>query len=117
MSNSPEQNAAAPDEPLKIKSTNHLEEVIEEYDVVLADFYADWCGPCQMIEPVVEELAAETPAAVAKVDVDQQRALAAEFGVQGVPTMILFADGKPAEQMVGVRQKTHYADLIDQYAE
>ncbi|MFB6123017.1 MAG: thioredoxin [Haloferacaceae archaeon] len=118
MSNAPEQNAAAtPDEPLAIGGQHRLQTVVDDYDVVLVDFYADWCGPCQMLEPVIEDLAAETPAAVAKVDVDRQQSLAAEFGVQGVPTLLLFADGSPVERLVGVREKRHYAELVERYAE
>jgi len=75
-------------EPFHIIGQSQLDEVAAEYDVVLADFYADWCGPCQMLEPVVERLAAETDAAVAKVDVDANQQLAGAYGVRGVPTLI-----------------------------
>jgi thioredoxin 1 len=108
--------AAAPDEPVHVDGAGHLDELVEQYDVVLADFYADWCGPCKMLEPIVEELARETDAAMVKVDVDANQQLASRYGVRGVPTLILFADGQAAEQMVGVKDKSTLRNLIDQYS-
>lgn len=104
------------DEPIHVDSADHLEELVAEGGVVLADFYADWCGPCKMLKPIVEELAAETDATVAKVDVDRHQRLAQQYRVQGVPTMSLFADGEQVEQMVGVRQKDELQSLIEQHA-
>lgn len=109
------ENADTPTEPIHVDGTAALEEVIAENDIVLADFYADWCGPCQMLEPIVETLAAETNAAVAKIDVDANQPLAAEFGVQGVPTLVLFADSEQVEQVVGVQGEDHLRSLIDSY--
>jgi thioredoxin 1 len=68
-----------------------------------------------MIEPVVETIASETPAAVAKVDVDQNQSLAAEFGVQGVPTLLLFADGEPVERLVGAQNEQALRQTVAQY--
>jgi thioredoxin 1 len=107
---------AAPEEPVHVDGGAALDDLTSEYDVVLADFYADWCGPCQMLEPIVASLAAETPAAVAKVDVDANQALASEYGVRGVPTLVLFADGDVAERVVGVQDEDRLADLIERYA-
>jgi thioredoxin 1 len=103
-------------EPIHVESADHLDELVAEGGVVLADFYADWCGPCKMLEPVVEELAAETDATVAKIDVDRLQRLAQQYRVQGVPTMYLFADGEQVEQLVGVRQKDELRSLIEQHA-
>ncbi|SEO68956.1 thioredoxin [Halorientalis persicus] len=103
----------SPSEPVHIGSPGDLSETVDENDVVLVDFYADWCGPCKMLEPTVEELAAETDAAVAKVDVDRNQQLAGQYGVQGVPMLLLFADGEPVEKMVGVQSKDDLAGLID----
>ena len=111
-----EQTAESPSEPIHVSGQDDLDEAVQQYDVVLADFYADWCGPCKMLEPIVESLAAETDAAVAKVDVDANQRLAQQFGVQGVPTLVLFADGEQAEQMVGVQQKEALAGKIAQYS-
>lgn len=103
-------------EPVHVESAKHLQQLVDEGGVVLTDFYADWCGPCKMLEPIVAEIAAETDATVAKVDVDAQQRLAQQYRVQGVPTMYLFADGEQVEQLVGVRQKDQLVSLIQQYA-
>jgi thioredoxin 1 len=108
-------SAAAPGEPIHVDGKAELTDAVQSYDVVLADFYADWCGPCKMLEPVVAEIAAETDAAVAKVDVDANQQLAAEYGVQGVPTLVLFADGEAARKLVGVQDKDSLVQLIQQH--
>ncbi len=104
-----------PSEPIHVSGPDHFQEVVDEYDVVLVDFYADWCGPCKMIAPMVEDLAAETGAAVAKVDVDANQDLAAQFQVQGVPTLMVFSGGELAERMTGARQKPELEGLIQQH--
>jgi thioredoxin 1 len=105
----------SPSEPVHVVGGDELEAVTGDSEVVLVDFYADWCGPCKMIEPVVETIASETPAAVAKVDVDQNQSLAAEFGVQGVPTLLLFADGEPVERLVGAQNEQALRQTVAQY--
>jgi thioredoxin 1 len=107
--------AGTPDEPVHVESQAHFEELTDE-GVVLADFYADWCGPCKQLEPIVERVAATTQATVAKVDVDAHQALAGEYGVRGVPTMVLFSDGEVAERIVGVRGEDQLATLIESHA-
>ena len=106
----------AADEPLYIDSEAELESITATEDVVLVDFYADWCGPCQMLEPIVETLASETEATVVKVDVDANQKLAARFGVRGVPTMALFAAGEQVEQIVGLRSQQELRSTIADYA-
>ena len=106
----------APDDPVHVEGEPELTDLTSEYDVVLADFYADWCGPCQMLEPIVASLAAETPAAVAKVDVDANQSLASQYGVRGVPTLVLFADGEAVEQMVGFEDEGTLQSLVEQYS-
>jgi thioredoxin 1 len=101
-------------EPVHVTGVDHLEELTAS-GVVLVDFYADWCGPCKMLEPVVERIAAETEATVAKVDVDSQQALAAQYQVQGVPTLYLFAGGERVERLVGARDEATLRSLIEQY--
>ncbi|WP_335998877.1 thioredoxin [Halorientalis halophila] len=107
--------AAGGDEPIHVESRDHFADLTAD-GVVLVDFYADWCGPCQMLEPTVESVAANTSATVAKVDVDQHQAIAQDFGVQGVPTLVLFADGESVEQVVGVQDEGTLVTLIEQYA-
>ena len=109
--------AEVPSEPVAIESEAHFEEVVSEYDVVLADFYADWCGPCKMLEPVLETLARETDAVIAKVNVDDHQILASRMGVQGVPTLLLYADGAQVERVVGVQPADQLAALIESHSE
>ncbi|WP_306060848.1 thioredoxin family protein [Natronococcus wangiae] len=106
----------APDEPIAITGQGHLDEVVAEYDVVLVDCYADWCGPCQMMEPTIEALAAETNAAVAKVDVDRHQRIAQQLGARGVPTLVLYADGQPVDRTVGAQDRGTLEGLIEQHA-
>ncbi|KAB1196821.1 MULTISPECIES: thioredoxin [Haloferax] len=108
-----EEVESAPSEPIYVNGADELNDVISNYDVVLADFYADWCGPCKMLEPTIEQLAENTDAAMVKVDVDANQQLAAQYQVRGVPTMVLFADGEVAEQIVGVRGYDDLKGLVD----
>ena len=103
----------SPDEPIDVEGAEHLEELLEEHPVVLVDFYADWCGPCKMLAPTVAEIAAETDATVLKVDIDAHQDLAAEYQVQGVPTLYLFGNGEVEERMVGVQDKGTLAQKVE----
>ncbi|AKU07060.1 MULTISPECIES: thioredoxin [Haloferax] len=107
--------AASPSEPVHVDGAEDLEDVVSTNDVVLVDFYADWCGPCKMLEPTVKKLAQNTDAAVAKVDVDANQELAAQYQVRGVPTMVLFADGEAVEQLVGVRGYDDLKNLVESH--
>lgn len=104
--------ATTPDEPVEVSSTAALEQLVTEHRVVLVDCYADWCGPCKMMEPVVEELAATSDATVAKVDVDRNQEIAAQLGAQSIPTFVLFVDGEPAERLVGAQDKGTFERLL-----
>jgi thioredoxin 1 len=110
-------STGTPAEPVHVEDSAHLRDLVGGHDVVLVDFYADWCGPCQMLEPVVESLAAETDASVAKVDVDANQQLAAAYGVRGVPTLVLFADGEQVEEIVGAQGESQLRSLIGRYTE
>ncbi|WP_290816353.1 co-chaperone YbbN [Halovivax sp.] len=102
----------APDEPIEIEGEDHLQRVVSAHPVVLVDCYAEWCGPCKMMEPTIEALAAETDAAVATVDVDAHQTLATRLGVRGVPTLVCFADGEPAERLVGAQDRATLEALV-----
>ena len=80
--------------------------------VSLVDFYADWCGPCQLLGPILEEASTETDGKIIKVDVDKAQEIAGKFGVMSIPTMILFKDGEPVEKHVGVLQKEQIIEWI-----
>ncbi len=109
------QSSRSPDEPVHVEDTDHFSELTGD-GVVLADFYADWCAPCRQLEPIVENIAADTSATVAKVDVDKLQQLAQQYGVRGVPTMVLFSDGEAVERMVGVRGESQIRNLVESYA-
>ncbi|ADB63040.1 thioredoxin (plasmid) [Haloterrigena turkmenica DSM 5511] len=110
-------SAQSLDEPIYIDGRSHLEDVTTTHDVVLVDFYADWCGPCQMLNPVLERLAGTTEAVIAKVDVDEHQQLAGSFGVRGVPTLVLFAGGEQVEQQSGALPEDRLRSLIEGYTE
>ena len=103
------------DEPVYVEGEAHLDAIVDEHDVVLVDFYADWCGPCKMIEPVLEDLARETDAVIAKVDVDAHQGLAGAYGVRGVPTLAFFAHGEQVDQHVGAAPADQLRALIERY--
>ncbi|WP_436900668.1 thioredoxin [Halovenus halobia] len=105
-----------PTSPIEIEDQPHFQEVTSTHDLILVDCYADWCGPCQMMEPTIEALAAESEAAVAKVDVDRHQRLAQQLGAQGVPTLVVFADGEPVERVVGAQDRTTLEQLLQRAA-
>ena len=104
---------SAAGEPIHVESVEQFEELTGE-GLVLVDYYADWCGPCKMLEPTVEELAAEVDdLTVLKVDVDEFQGLAQDAGVRGIPALQFFLDGEPAERLVGVQEKSDLVRVIE----
>ncbi len=91
----------------------NLDPSIQGNDILLIDFWAEWCGPCKMIAPILEEIADEQAGTlrIAKVNVDESPELARRFQVMSIPTMILFRDGEPATQIVGAKGK---AQLLEE---
>lgn len=85
--------------------------------IVLVDFYADWCGPCRAIAPVIDELANEIngKAIIAKVDVDKAQNVSVKFGVHSIPTLIVFKDGKEVKRFVGITMKGQLVEAINQH--
>ncbi|QLH83456.1 thioredoxin [Halosimplex pelagicum] len=109
-------SGAGTDAPVAVNGESELDELVASGDVVLADFHADWCGPCKALEPVVERIAETTAATVAKVDVDANQQLASSYGVRGVPTLVLFAGGEQVEQVVGAQPEPQLRALVEEYS-
>ena len=99
----------------KIDTTQFQKEVREQKGVTLVDFYATWCGPCRMLAPTLEELSGEGYHIVS-VDVDEEQALAAEFGVMSIPTLVFFKDGEKKEQIVGLTPKSMIQEKLNYYS-
>ena len=93
-------------------------EVLKSDKLVIADFWAEWCGPCKMIAPLLDELAEEYSGKVkiGKVNVDEHQGLAAEYGVRAIPTLLLIKNGQVAEQMVGAKSKRDLKASFDKIA-
>lgn len=98
---------------VNINKTNFQNEVINSEKPVLLDFWASWCGPCRMVGPIVEEIAAErSDITVGKVNVDEQPELAGRFGVMSIPTLVVMKNGKVTNQAVGVRPKAQILAML-----
>ena len=97
-----------------IESVEQFEELLKNKKVVL-DFYADWCGPCRMLSPIIEELAEQygEEVAIAKLNVDRVGEVAQKYGVFTIPTVIFFKNGEIKETLVGYRPKAHFEKIIN----
>ena len=100
---------------LQITDANFEETVLKSDKPVLVDFWAEWCGPCRMLGPIIEELSSDYDgrAIIGKVDVDSSQQFAAQYGVRNIPTVLIFKDGELINRQVGVSQKNVYSEYID----
>lgn len=98
---------------ISVTKENFQSEVLQSNKTVLIDFWAEWCGPCRMLSPVVDEIANEqTEVKVCKVNVDNEPELATQFGVMSIPTLVVIKDGKVVNQSVGVQPKENILTML-----
>ena len=99
----------------QLTDANYKENVLDKKGVAVVDFWAEWCGPCRMIGPVIEELATEYDgkALIAKVDVDENAELSQQYGVRSIPTILILKDGEVVDKHVGVITKQALAEKLD----
>jgi thioredoxin 1 len=101
---------------MEFNSDNFQNEVLGSEQPVLVDFWAPWCGPCKQLGPVIDELAGDYDgkAKIGKVNVDDNQDLAAQFGIRGIPTVLLFKNGEVVRNFVGVKPKDDFSTAIDE---
>ena len=100
---------------LELNDNNFNDEVVNSEDVVLVDFWAEWCGPCKMIGPIVEKISNDYSGKikVGKLDVDSNPTVSSTFGIRSIPTLLIFKSGKPVDQIVGAVSENVITSKLD----
>lgn len=100
----------------KVTGQTFKKEVLESEKTVLIDFYADWCGPCKILSPIIKEIAEETEKVkVVQIDVDEEEELAMEYGIMSIPTMVVIKDGEEVDRRIGVAEKEEIIEMLSKY--
>ncbi|MGL4403846.1 MAG: thioredoxin [Fusobacteriaceae bacterium] len=94
---------------------NFEAEVIKTQGLVVVDFWAEWCGPCKMLGPILEEIVSETEYKICKVDVDRNSELSSQYKIKSIPTILIFKDGEKIDQLVGFKPKDELLQILSQY--
>ena len=107
----------ASDKVIQVTDHNFDEQVIKGTGLILVDFWAEWCGPCRMIAPILEEVAVECEGqiTIAKLNVDENRQASARFGIRSIPTILFFKDGVQVEQVIGALSKSAIKTKVQQH--
>ena len=103
---------------LNVNDSDFDEKVLNNKNIVLCDFWAEWCGPCKQISPILEELSAELQEdkiTIAKVNIDENPEVPSKYGIMSIPTLLLFKDGKVVSTQVGVQQKSELKAWIESF--
>jgi thioredoxin 1 len=102
-------------ELVEVSDSNFENEVLKSDKLCLVDFWAEWCGPCLMVHPILEEIASEyaEKLKVRKLNVDQNSQIAAKYGIMSIPCLLFFNDGKVVDQVIGAVPKKHFVERID----
>lgn len=100
---------------MRIVNATEFEEVVKNNRNVMVDFYADWCGPCKMLAPVLEKVAAEhgEELVVVKVNIEEEKELTEQFGIKSIPHVIFFMDGEAKQRFTGFKAKAHFDAFLD----
>ena len=100
---------------IKVLNESNFKNTVSQ-GVTVVDFYADWCGPCKMLTPILEKVSQKVEAQICKVNVDESRGLAQQFGVKGIPFLVVLKDGKKVEQSVGLKDENTILEMIGRHA-
>ncbi|MGL5123471.1 MAG: thioredoxin [Fusobacteriaceae bacterium] len=100
---------------INLNTQSFEEQVLKEKGIVLVDFWAEWCGPCKMLGPILEELSQETDIKIYKVDVDSNPEITSNFKIRSIPTMIIFKDGVQIDNLIGFKSKDEIAEKLKTY--